>query len=573
MAVAWRTRCTRLLDLLPDVQSALRCDISPEDRQFSQIVACLNSDHPGQLLDLLEYHVNQEARVAGHQTKRLCHQIAELQLKYKRDFTVVHTLAEQPSVGSSVTVVKARGLGASKKVYAVKTISKSSALKLEGQTSIVHERDILIAASQDIGNHAPQIIAATQDATHLHLILEYLPAGDLGLLLAERKVLPIKWVRLWIAQTAQAIIWLHGLGYAHRDIKPANILLELSGHCKLADYGSAAPLSKEGSGLFVSKRYCLSPVGTVDYIAPDILLAHEKAILDSDEWDEDEDDLDPPGLYDASVDFWSLGVSMFEMLLGKLPFYAETIPETYENILQYEVCLDFCSLRIDTSAKDLMKQLITRSQSRIQSHAIQKHPFFAEIIWDDVRKTTPAFRPPIRCLEPRTGQASHEEFSRGFDFSALFSSPGLSILRNAGPDEADLRWLGFTFLPEKGYFDMLDGEITEDQLLPGFQHNQAPVTAYPTTPARSSATYNAKGSGMRSRENIRALQEVATYTILRTARKASAGPRKVPPHIDEFIPPIRSRFSQLERRHEKLLASISNIESRYKNLLQDHGGH
>jgi len=84
------------------------------------------------------------------------------------------------------------------------------------QTSIAHERDILAAARKSKTRHAPLLIGASQDATHLHLILEYLPAGDIGLLLTERKVLPLKWVRLWVAQTAQGIDWLHKLGYAHR---------------------------------------------------------------------------------------------------------------------------------------------------------------------------------------------------------------------------------------------------------------------------------------------------------------------------------------------------------------------
>lgn len=84
------------------------------------------------------------------------------------------------------------------------------------QTSIQHERDILVASRNSKTKHAPLLIGALQDATHLHLVLEYLPAGDIGLLLTERKVLPLRWVRLWIAQTFQAIAWLHDLGYAHR---------------------------------------------------------------------------------------------------------------------------------------------------------------------------------------------------------------------------------------------------------------------------------------------------------------------------------------------------------------------
>jgi serine/threonine protein kinase len=133
-------------------------------------------------------------------------------------------------------------------------------------------------------------------------------------------------------------------------------------------------------------------------IAPDILLAHERAVMESDEDDEDEaeESLNGPGPYDASVDFWSLGVTIYEvskaitlavnsmadssihakMLVGSLPFYADSIPETYERILQHEVQpslgylsrgaltlffilqihLDWEALRLDTAAKNLLQR-------------------------------------------------------------------------------------------------------------------------------------------------------------------------------------------------------------------------
>lgn len=150
----------------------------------------------------------------------------------------------------------------------------------------------------------------------------------------------------------------------------------------------------------------------------------------------------------------------------------------------------------------------------------------------------------------------------------MFSSPGLSILRNTEPDETELRWLGFTFLPEKNEFEKQIGEISQNQLLPDLQPVKALVTAYPTTPARSSAPMNNVNTGIRPRENARALQEIVTYTILRTARKASAQPaRKPAPPVAEPVSPVRSRLPELAKRHEDLLARISNIETKYKTLL------
>lgn len=177
------------------------------------------------------------------------------------------------------------------------------------------------------------------------------------------------------------------------------------------------------------------------------------------------------------------------------------------------------------------------------------------------------FRPPVRSLEARVGNTSIEEFSRGFDFSALFSSPGLSILRNSGPDETDLRWLGFTSLPSADAFDARDADIDESQLLPAARPANAIAAAYPSTPARSSAPPNNNYSSTRPRQNVQALQEVVTYGILKTAKKATAkATRRHALAAEDPLSPVRSRLPELERRHEDLLSRIQDLESRYNDL-------
>lgn len=178
------------------------------------------------------------------------------------------------------------------------------------------------------------------------------------------------------------------------------------------------------------------------------------------------------------------------------------------------------------------------------------------------------FLPPIRSLEGRNGNTSKEDFSRGFDFSALFSSPGLSILRNAGPDETDLRWLGFTFLPDAHAFDARPSDINESHLLPEAQRHNAAAAAYPTTPARSSVPPKNMHSSTRPRQNVQALQEVVTYGILKTAKKATAtaARRRASASQDEPLSPVRSRLPDLEKRHEDLLSRISDLENRYTDL-------
>ena len=81
-----------------------------------------------------------------------------------------------------------------------------------------HERNILVQAARSRTPHIVDMIAALQNGTDLTVLLEYLPAGDLGLLLEERKTIPEAWARFWTAECLQAIFWMHDIGYAHRCV-------------------------------------------------------------------------------------------------------------------------------------------------------------------------------------------------------------------------------------------------------------------------------------------------------------------------------------------------------------------
>lgn len=100
---------------------------------------------------------------------------------------------------------------------------------------------------------------------HLYLVMEYLPGGDLFSLMVRKCIFPENEIQFYLAEIVLALNALHTLGFVHRDIKPENILLDRLGHLKLADFGSAAVIEKDGHVT------SYTPIGTPDYIAPELL--------------------------------------------------------------------------------------------------------------------------------------------------------------------------------------------------------------------------------------------------------------------------------------------------------------
>ena len=214
------------------------------------------------------------------------------------------------------------------------------------------------------------LYASFQDEEHLYLVMEYVSGGSFRALLNNREtIMKEDEARFYVAEMVLALEELHRQRYIHRDIKPDNYLLDSKGHIKLADFGSCIRVSDSST---VTSHVT---VGTPDYISPEILRANEGH-----------------SEYGLSVDWWSVGVILYEMIYDEVPFYSESLVGTYGKIMNHEETFEFPD-DTETSAefKDLISKLICKQETRLGKNGIdeiKKHPWFKSIDWENIRNRT-----------------------------------------------------------------------------------------------------------------------------------------------------------------------------------------
>jgi p90 ribosomal S6 kinase len=317
----------------------------------------------------------------------------------------------QGSFGKVFLVRKTEGRD-SNKLFAMKVLRKAT-LKVRDRVRAKVERNILAQI-----NH-PFIVRlhyAFQTEGKLYLILDFLRGGDLFTRLAKEGTFRERDVRFYLAELILALDHLHSLGIVYRDLKPENILLDSMGHISLCDFG----LSKD---TFDNEGKTHSFCGTVEYMAPEVV--GRKG-------------------HTTTADWWSLGVLMFEMLTGHLPFQGENRAHTMGQILKSKIHMP---LHLSPEAQFLLRALFKRSpKQRLGSgpkgvQEIKDHPFFATIDWICLfeREIPPPFKPAVDSNDDETmhfddefilktptdspalpaSAATHELF-RGFSFVAPY---------------------------------------------------------------------------------------------------------------------------------------------------------
>jgi serine/threonine protein kinase len=230
----------------------------------------------------------------------------------------------------------------------------------------------------------------------MYIVMEFLPGGDLFSLLQKCGAIDEGSARIYIAQIVSALQYLHANGIIHRDLKPDNILVAANGHLKLTDFGLSylgvvdRGLQTESPGVAEAN----SIVGTPDYLAPEVVLSE-------------------PHTY--SADYWSLGAILYEFLYGIPPFHAESLEDTFRNIVTGIIPFPDVEIDISPEVRDLILKLLTANPAeRLGAGGVEQimsHPWFAGIDWERVDELPPPFVPEF------DGEVSTEYFEDRYNFA------------------------------------------------------------------------------------------------------------------------------------------------------------
>lgn len=211
--------------------------------------------------------------------------------------------------------------------YAIKVLKKQQVVKMKQVEHTNDERRMLKLVEHPF---LIRMWGTFQDSRNLFMVMDYIEGGELFSLLRKSQRFPNPVAKFYAAEVTLAVEYLHSHDIIYRDLKPENILLDRNGHIKITDFGFAKEVST------VTWTLC----GTPDYIAPEVITTKP---------------------YNKSVDWWSLGVLIFEMLAGYTPFYDSTPMKTYEKILSGKI--HFPSF-MGPDVIDLLSKLITADLTR-----------------------------------------------------------------------------------------------------------------------------------------------------------------------------------------------------------------
>lgn len=259
-------------------------------------------------------------------------------------------------------------------VYVLKTMRKDLIVKSEAKKSVMRERAVWIQLKSPF---VVQLCGLYNEPQSLHYLLEFVSAGSL----AEVYHLQGFWgsnahARFYVAAVVCALRHIQKKRLIHRDIKPENILICRTGHPKLYDFAFAKPL--------IGKTF--TTCGTPQYMAPEVLIGtgHTKA-----------------------VDWWGLGILLFELMTGESPFVADEVMQIYSKVIRGIAKVEFPP-SCEGDVTDLIKKLCTQDASArlVGAVNVMAHPYYKDFDWRGI--ATQTMPPPYRPLESTALTLPHE---------------------------------------------------------------------------------------------------------------------------------------------------------------------
>ncbi|XP_070792467.1 microtubule-associated serine/threonine-protein kinase 3 [Pituophis catenifer annectens] len=269
--------------------------------------------------------------------------------------------------------------------FAIKKINKQNLVLRNQIQQVFVERDILTFAENPF---VVSMFCSFETRCHLCMVMEYVEGGDCATLLKNMGPLPVDMARMYFAETVLALEYLHNYGIVHRDLKPDNLLITSMGHIKLTDFGlSKIGLMNMTTNLyeghiekdtreFVDKQVC----GTPEYIAPEVILIQG---------------------YGKPVDWWAMGIILYEFLVGCVPFFGDTTEELFGQVISDEIIWPEGDEALPADAQDLITQLLRHCPlERLGTggaHEVKHHPFFHHLDWNGLLRQKAEFIPQLEA--------------------------------------------------------------------------------------------------------------------------------------------------------------------------------
>uniref|UniRef100_A0AAQ5XYF9 Protein kinase C n=1 Tax=Amphiprion ocellaris TaxID=80972 RepID=A0AAQ5XYF9_AMPOC len=284
------------------------------------------------------------------------------QPKFIIDDFVLHKMLGKGSFGK-VFLAELKKTG---KFFAVKALKKDVVLMDDDVECTMVERRVLSLAWEN--PFLTHLYCTFQTKENLFFVMEYLNGGDLMFHIQNCHKFDLHRATFYAAEIICGLQFLHSRGIIYRDLKLDNVLLDSDGHIKIADFGMCKENMQDDSR---TSTFC----GTPDYIAPEILLGQK---------------------YNSSVDWWSFGVLLYEMLIGQSPFHGRDEEELFQSIRTDNPAYPQW---LSKAAKDILVKLFVREpEERLGVKGnIRQHSFFSSTDWNalEQRQVAPPFRPTL----------------------------------------------------------------------------------------------------------------------------------------------------------------------------------